>query len=226
VLLSIVLLLASGCKSDSQPSQAARTSATPTGTSSPAGGCPNPHGGTCLGPLGAGTYTTTLFLPTLTYRVASGWANYEDLHGNFLLLPPGQALEGVDAGTSDYISVFTQIAAQEPDCSGPSPESSPTAIAATIAGRPELKVTKPRQASVGGLDGVVLDIALAEDASPTCLIVGVPPSEFDHGVIPGLKIRLYLLRHEGTLAIEVDDVSGGKNLDSYSRVVEQFQFGG
>jgi hypothetical protein len=39
-------------------------------------------------------------------------------------------------------------------------------------------------------------------------------------------IRLYLLKRDGTLVIEVDDApGGGNNLDSYSSVVEQLGLG-
>ena len=74
--------------------------------------CPNPEGGPqnhCLGPLDPGAYTTTMFEPTLTYSVPQGWSNMEDLRGNFLLLPPGGALDGVNAGTSDYLGVYTSV---------------------------------------------------------------------------------------------------------------------
>ncbi len=54
-------------------------------------------------------YTTTMFEPTLTYSVPEGWSNMEDLPGNFLLLPPGSTLEGVNAGTSDYLGVYTSV---------------------------------------------------------------------------------------------------------------------
>jgi hypothetical protein len=67
---------------------AAVSSATPAG-------CPNPDGGQCLGPIAAGTYSTVVFGPTITYTVPAGWANYEDLPGNFLLIPPGGDFAGI-----------------------------------------------------------------------------------------------------------------------------------
>ena len=104
--------------------------------------CPNPNGGECLGPLAAGAYTTTAFQPRLKYTVPSGWDNEEDLPGNFLLLPPGATLAGVDAGTSDYLGVYTQVA-PDPNCATTAgianPE--PQAIAACIASRQGLVAT-------------------------------------------------------------------------------------
>src|SRR5580765_9003049 len=66
-------------------------------------GCPNPNGGACLGPMAAGQHTTTRFQPQLTYTVPSGWSNLEDYVGNYLLVPPGVTLAGLQAETSDFI---------------------------------------------------------------------------------------------------------------------------
>ena len=66
--------------------------------------CPDPGVGgvnTCLGSLQAGTYQTSSFHPPLSYTVPAGWDNEEDLPGNFLVLPPGSTIGGVNLGTSD-----------------------------------------------------------------------------------------------------------------------------
>jgi hypothetical protein len=204
------------------------------------GACSNPEGGACLGPLEAGTYETSVFEPQITYLVPEGWANYEDLPGNFLLVPPGDDLAGVNAGTSDYIGVYSSIATADAGCeeqAAPGVGTSPSEIAAELTGRLGLTTTAPSPVSVGGLDGVVFDIRLAEDWSDVCpfapdlplvpLIIGVPPSSLHHVMIPELTLRLYLLDRSGsTLAIEVNDASdGGQNLDGYSSIVDQFTFG-
>ena len=74
--------------------------------------CPNSEGGQCLGKLKAGTHKTVVFRPTLTYTVPAGWTNFEDTPGNFLLVPARGALPGVNAGTSDFIGVYTSVAAE------------------------------------------------------------------------------------------------------------------
>ena len=81
-----------------------------------AAACPNPEGGECLGPLTGGTYATVEFQPGVTYTVPDGWANYEDLPGNFLLAPPSGTLEGVNAGTSDYIGLYDGTAPASANC--------------------------------------------------------------------------------------------------------------
>jgi hypothetical protein len=207
-------------------------------TPSPVPECPNDEGGACLGLLQAGSYQTTVFGPAITYRVAEGWANYEDTPGNFLLVPPGDDLEGVNAGTSDYIGVYTAVAPTRSSCSerpAPGVQPAPAAIAESIRRRPDLSASQPRDIDVGGLKGVVMDVELAKDWTKPCpfsdgapfglLIVGVPPSALGHGVFPGMTIRLYLLdTGSQTLAVEVDDLSAGKHLAKYTPVVEGLRF--
>ena len=39
-----------------------------------------------------------------------GWLNYEDTPGNFLLVPPGNDVNGLGTGASDFIGVYTSVA--------------------------------------------------------------------------------------------------------------------
>jgi hypothetical protein len=58
------------------------------------------------------------------------------------------------------------------------------------------------------------------------LIIGAGRASLWHVMIPVVATRLYLLeRLGGTLAIEVNDVSGGDHLDRYSAIVEAIDFG-
>lgn len=169
-------------------------------------------GGACINGLTSGTaYTTTRFQPTLTYSVpAAGWKNIEGLPGNFGLLPPGNTPDGVDAGTSDFLGVYTSIAASHfADDAGrcnpqrvPGVEATPTAIASWIQRQPELTASTPQKVSVGGLSGLKTDVQVAKGAKlPSCtdggntvtvflLYSGVGVSDLDHGVIDGLTMRL------------------------------------
>lgn len=239
----VVALVLAACGSGPVASHesSAATSLVPTSTASSAApaGCPNPEGGLCLGPLAAGTYTTKRFSPPTTYTVPAGWANYEDTHGNFLLVPPGGSLGGVDAGSSDYIGIYTAVAAAAPNCAdGPAPGIGRSAadIAKFFSHLPGLATTQ-RSVVVGGLKGYVLSIALANGWTTDCpysggqptvqLITGLPPSGLDHGMNPGQAMRLYLLDYgAGTLAIEVTDMSGGKHLAGYVPVVSALKFAG
>jgi YVTN family beta-propeller protein len=204
---------------------------------STANSCPSSDA-TCIGPLAAGEYTTVTFQPQLTYRVPAGWANFQDLPGNFLLVPPGGNKAGVDAGTSDAVGVFTSIAIANGcgDGEAPGVGRSVPDIAGWMVRQPGLVTTRPRSASIGGLSGVVLDVKMANGWTKTCpwsngnpvvpLIVGYGPSGFNHSIGPGYAMRLYLL-HNGsnTLAIEVDDATGGQHLNDYSAVINDLKFG-
>ena len=200
-------------------------------------GCPNPEGGACLGSLAAGRHTTTRFQPHTTYTVPAGWSNIEDLKGNFTLLPPGSTLAGADAGTGDAIGVFTSAVPAE-GCDFKSPEgiaATPSAFAAWLAHHAGLVTSKTHPVSIGGLSGTVVDMRMAPHWTETCpfssaapvvvFMKGRKPSSLEHVTTPGVAIRLYLLAFgDGVLAIEVGDVTNGKHLDRYSKIIESFVF--
>lgn len=220
---------------------ASETLSSPTAApSSSRATCPNPNGGVCLGELVAGTYSTRFFQTPLSYTVPDGWGNYEDLLGNFLLVPPGGTLAGVDAGTSDYIGVYDGVAPASADCAQhpePSVAKTPAAMAEWFAGHPGLVATDPRAVTVGGLEGSVIDLEIADgytetpcpglDLAVVPLIIGDGPASLHHVVVGSLTIRLFLLTAPGgeTIAVEVDDLPDGETLDALTEVVESMQFG-
>ncbi|MDP8905731.1 MAG: hypothetical protein M3N29_10575 [Chloroflexota bacterium] len=170
-----------------------------------------------------------------------GWANYEDLPGNFLLVPPSGSNEGVDAGTSDYIGVYDGVAPASGDCRE-RPQAdvalTPETMAAWYASHPGLAVKGPEPVTIGGLDGVVLDLTMAEGDIGVCrfpdfdgrivpVLIGAGPAELSHVLIEGLVMRLYLLSAPTgeVIAIEIDDLPGGDSMESMTQVVEEMQFG-
>jgi hypothetical protein len=182
-----------------------------------------------------------VFSPQISYVLPKGWGNFEDTTGNFLLIPPGGALAGVNPGTSDYLGVYSGVAAGSSDCStaGAAPEvgTTPAKIAAHWTNLSTVSATKPRTITVGGLHGLVLDLtpnlsahACKQPSSAygyQSLLVGVGPASLDHGLIKGLHLRVYLLTEadDSTLAIEIDDVHGGAGLAAYAKVAEALKFG-
>lgn len=257
--IAVVMLLA-GCGGDragslvdtaegmaSRPGATSSASAQPDGSSgnaaaeSPTVVCPNPHGGACLGELAQGTYTTKLFATQLSYTVADGWANLEDLPGNVLLVPPTASAEGVDAGTADYVGLYDGIAVASADCferPQSDVDTTPAAMAAWFVAHPGLDTTDPTAVSVGGLDGLVLDLRLADDYTGTCpyaqpegtpllpMIIGARPAEVHHVMCCDIATRLYLLAGQAgrVLAIELSDVPGGADLEGLDAVVDDFVF--
>lgn len=200
--------------------------------------CPNPEGQACLGRLAAGTYTTRVFQPTLTYPVPAGWKNYEDTPGNFLLVPPHGNLPGVNAGTSDFIGIYTSVGPPNgcEDGVAPGVLATPAGFRSWAKRQPGFRNPRFRPVKVGGLAGIVTDLRLARGWSKTCsysnglpvqpMITGLGVSGLDHNVIPGSVTRLYLLNYlQGALAIEIVDIKDAHHLPAYSQLVQKLRFG-
>ncbi len=238
VAVAVLLLTCAACGAPAEgqvPTRMAADSASPV-TSSRQAPCPNPRGGSCLGPLAANSYTSRVFQPPISYSVSAGWDNEVDTLGDFLLIPPGGNLRGADDGTSDYVGIYGSVGAPN----GCAAEAAP-GVAATVTGvtdwithDPSLLVVAKQTVHVGGLAGVVMDLAVSPLAKPcpysnghpvAPFIIGVGRSAVEHNIGPGQKARLYLLDNGGdALAIEVVDVHGGIDLDANSALTETLSF--
>jgi hypothetical protein len=151
--------------------------------------------------------------------VPAGWGNLEDLSGNFLLLPVDATLAGVNPGTSDYLGIYTSVAAAG-HCTGTPSTSVPQTwqgLVGWLSSDPALAVTNLKPVTVSGLEGDVMDIALKDPKGDGCpdgiyadVYVGVGKSSLVHGVIANYRMRVYLLRDGAeTLAIEIADAPSG-----------------
>ena len=260
LLATTGLLLATCCAVIALPGCSSSDSTSPLGAPSPTSGaarssssshsglvCPNGEGGSCLGELSAETsYTTQIFSPELTYRVPGrGWSNYEDTPGNFLLVPPGSDLPGVNAGTSDFIGVYTKVAPARitrPNGCVIQPVSgtwSPKKTEAWFRTRPNPTTRRAVPVPIGGLSVVEVDLRTRPGAKlESCtdagqpveiagLFTGLSPSSLDHGVIPGMTMRMILLgADDGVLLIEIDDIDAAPvGLPALTAVANQFRFG-
>lgn len=241
--VALVVLLLAGCG-------CAAPSATPTPSrSTPPAATPCPfdipgewNGGNCLGSLPAGTSASLTFTPSLVYETPeAGWANVKDYPGNYVLLPPGEELAGINAGTSDYVAVFTRVYALSRACATerqltseqPQVGHSAAAIAREISTRTGVVGSDPKPVSVGNLEGYVVDLRIAPewkghcffDSRPTVPIIGgLPPSDLIHVLQPSFSYRYYLLDRGGsTLAIEIQD-AGVDDRASYDKFVQTFRF--
>jgi hypothetical protein len=220
--------------------ESTRTSpkAVPTpSTTDGAQACPNPHGGSCRGVLEAGTYRTTVFDLGLTYAVEEGWANMEDLPGQVLLLPPGRDIEGVDAGTADYLSVNHGVAIAAPDCSTRAAAGvslRPADMVRALGDREGLRTTRPRAVRIAGLTGLTIDIRLEPGVDAGCrvagfgriipLIIGAGPADLHHAQFSGFVTRLYVLRHrDSNVVVEVSDVADDDGPFDHESVIESLQ---
>jgi hypothetical protein len=238
---AVAVFVLTGCGSDSPsattlPGTAVLDLASPTSVVSTAPPCPNREGGACLGALAAGTYETEYFSPRLWYTVPDGWSNFEDVSGNFLLVPPSFDLTGVNAGTSDFIGVYSTVSAPdgcEPE-TAPGVGVTPRDLTRWFEQHPGLTVTSA-PTTVGGRSGFVLDVRMRSDWTTPCpysngtpivpMLFGTHHASLEHNIGPGQAWRLYLLENEGaTMAIEVDDIADAGHLDDYADVVESMIF--
>jgi hypothetical protein len=179
-------------------------SATPTGPSD--------------SPLPAGTHTSTVFQPAVTFTVPDGWTLASDSADYLQLRPAGQDVRG--------IHLFRGVAAasQDPSCpieAEPGIGSGSTELVEWIRGLDGLVVSSPAMVSIGGLRGVSIDLAIAPGWSRSCPFAnGVPtvPLLAEPGtglrwvVAGGERLRLYVLDLPagGTLISDVDDFEGSQ----------------
>jgi len=244
-LVLIVALAGAACGTDAPMAESKDSPSTPR-SESPVS-CPNPEfipENKCLGEIGAGTYTTQQFHPTLTYTVPEGWSNYEDLPGQFLLLPPGADISGVDPGTSDYIGVYASTAAPRQDCSGRPDRSVPASAAdylAWLRANPALHVSAAEPITIAAHEGNTVEVSLRPGKGPCSdpaagldsfaeFAIGVPPSEFSASVIPTLDYRLdvFDLEDRMFLILVAEPRGGGSGEEDWAstaqRVVGDFSF--
>jgi hypothetical protein len=182
----------------------------------------------------AGTYTSVSFQPTVTFTVPDGWVRQEDSRLYLSLYPADNDLIG--------IHLFRDPRAASQDASCPAePEAgvggTSSELATWIAGRPGLVVGAPTMATVGGLRGVAIDVALKGDWTQACPFSnGVPAvplinsPDIDHWVVVGNeRLRLFLLDLPGggVVAVDVDAFDGTQIEDLLARsnsIVRSLQF--
>jgi hypothetical protein len=181
-----------------------------------------------------------MFTPSLGYTVPAAWGNFEDMPGNFLLIPPGGSLGGIGDGSSDYIGVYSGVALAAADC-----EEVPAAdvgvdarsMAEALANRPGLAVSKPQAIEVGGLAGQMVDVDLVAGWTGSCpfapgipvvpLVIGTGPAGLHHVQVAGASTRFYFLDADPTnVVIEVNDAPGPTGREDYESTIEAFVFGG
>ncbi len=184
--------------------------------------CSSPPAATPSGPvdspLPAGTHSSTVFQPTVTFTVPGGWALASDSAGYLQLRPAGQDLLG--------IHVFRGVAAASQDASCPTAPApgigtSSVELVSWIRGLDGLTVSSPALVTVGGLRGSSIDIGIAAGWTQSCPFAnGVPtvPLLVEQGtglrwvLAGGERLRLYVLDlpDGGTLIIDVDDFDGSE----------------
>lgn len=237
---ALSVLLLAGCSpgdagvaaDPARPSTVPDTSTTTTAPSPPAQApaCPNPHGGTCLGPLEPGKYRTSTFRPRLTYTVPAGWTNLEDLPGNFWLFQQQDAQDGVLGGS--YLGIYQNVRAAALNCHEAAQQdvgTTPAELVAWYESVPGLIVSEPERVKVGGLDGLQIDLALDRGVD-TChygpyqgipLIIGDGVSELHHVILRQIDVRLVMLRwRNGNVTLEITNVKEQHSADEFRAALQ------
>lgn len=169
-------------------------------------------------PLPAGTHTSTLFQPAVTFTVPDGWVLAADSAGYLQLRPANQELVG--------IHLFRGVAAASQDATCPTEAqagvgTTSTELVAWMRSLKGLTVSSPAMASVGDLRGVSVDIGIAPDWTQSCPFANGLPSvpllvEAGTGlrwvIAGGERLRMYLLDlpDGGTLIVDLDDFDGSQ----------------
>lgn len=167
-------------------------------------------------PLAAGSYTSSVFQPAVTYTVPGGWANTDDGSTYFQVRPAGSDAVGI------HLFRDPQPASQDPACpetAQPGVGASSIQLATWIRSLPGLAVSEPKLVEVGGLRGTQLDIAIRPDWTQSCsfanglatvpLFIG-PKGEYRWIVAGSERLRLSLLDIPGggTVVVDVDAFDG------------------
>ena len=192
--------------------------------------CPNPYGGTCLGPLEAGQYQTSTFQPRVTFTVPAGWTNFEDLPGNFWLFLQQDSQDGVLGGS--YLGIYQNVNAAAIDCTETAQEgvgSTPTELINWYQSIPGLTVSNPTKVTVGGLQGLQIDLSL-EPGVDTCsygpyqgipLLIGNGVSSLHHVILHELDLRLVILGwRTGNVTLEITNVREQHTADEFRTALQ------
>jgi hypothetical protein len=222
------------------PTRAPGTSPTsrPVASSSSPPGCPNGDGGTCLGVLKAGTYSTRTFEPQLTYTVPNGWANYEDDQGNAAFAPPGVSLSKAQQAVDDIL-VMTIVAPATMSCETEADTDVPDTakgVSSWLSRHPWLSTSDPKPVAIGGLRGYVLSVRPTATGGIRCggpvrsvpLVVGAGGTSQGDFWLGGRTDHalVYLLNFEGFPLAIIADSNGkhGPSLAADAKVIRSFHF--
>jgi hypothetical protein len=220
---------------------------TPGSGSSPSGSppthaCADPAFPTCAGPLEPGAHRSRLFIPPVDYVIPLdspvAWDNPEDRPGTFTLHPAGP--------DTDAIFFFRDVRVITEGCFPRFDEtvgSTAAEIADWLEGNPGLIATDAQPVTLGGLRGVLLDIAASGTYTTVCpsdgdtypedlpvlpLFGGAGSGDLTWFVGGDERIRLYLLDMPGggtvTIGIDAIDTDFEKLLRVTQRVLAGITF--
>ena len=170
----------------------------------------------CQGQLEPGQYHATYFDPTMAFEIATpGWTwSYT---GSLQMFASDEAAEGYG---SDVINFFLDPVIAAQDCQdGPEPgvERSVDDLVAWLQAAPGLTTSEGTPVTVGGLDGVRVDLQVAPEWNKDCFYSDrtpvVPliyssafPGGYNWAISPPMSMRWYVLgAGNQVLIVDIED---------------------
>jgi hypothetical protein len=165
--------------------------------------------------LPAGTYTSRVFQPAVTFSLPAGWDNPADSAVYFQVRPAGSDIAGI------HLFRDPNPASQDASC----PETAQAGVGgsskelvAWIRSLPGLVASDPTPITIGGLSGVTLDLGIKDGWKASCpfanglptvpLFVGAK-GEYRWVVAGNERLRLAVLdAPSGTVVVDVDAFDG------------------
>lgn len=180
---------------------------------------------TCHGSLQIGVYRSTILDPAMSFEITEpGWT-WDYSAGSFRLLAD-PAHEDLYSPDGIYFLRDPAIASQDcEETEEPGVGRSVQDLVAWLEAAEGLAVTDPTPVTVGGLDGMVLDLQLDPGWSRPCFWSGRLPAVplifrgtavggYNWAILPDMSMRWYILDStDGVLVIDIDDGPGGLSHD-------------
>jgi len=235
--VALVLMLSVACSSEEDPPPETPSVSAPAEVHVLAeADCPHYD---CQGPLEPGQYHATYFDPTMAFAIATpGWTwSYT---GSLQMFASDEAAEGYG---SDEINLFLDPVIAAQDCKdGPEPgvERSVDDLVAWLQAAPGLTTSDGTPVTVGGLDGVRVDLQVApawkkdcffSDGNPVVPLIysSAFPGGYNWAISPPMSMRWYILgAGNRVLIVDIEDNPKGLSRDELFRsgdeIVETFVF--
>ena len=189
----------------------------PTASTGPSN-TPSPSNA-AVGRLAAGTWDSRAFAYPLTYTVPTGWRNMEDYPDDLRLQPEGaKADDGITLWAAVYVAAQDAACTESPD---PGRGHKAADFIDLLTTHPGLVASTPAAVTVGGLQGSLVDVALAPSWKATCpfsegqpfvpfVTDSLPGPGMHQGIAVTERARLIFLdaKDGETILIYIDSVDG------------------
>jgi hypothetical protein len=236
MMVVAALSIAACTSTEAQPPDSPSGSASPVVQLLAPEACPD---FSCEGSFEVGRYRAVYYDPAFEFEIASpGWS--WAYTGNFQILATHESAEGRDR---DGINFFIDPSISSQDCEDgaePGIGRSVDELVAWVQAAPGLTVSDPTPVTVGGLDGIRLDLALDPAWKQTCFFSKDEPTVpliyspadvvgYNWAIGPGMSMRWFVLdSDDGVLIVDIEDnpkgLSNDQLLETGGQIVDSLEF--